>query len=112
MGRKEDSNMKQTNIICGAVGGLLGLTGTALSVNDVQAIVSIVCTILGFLIMVLIPRIAALVSKIKKAKEDGKITQEELDDIVQDGKEIVDQTTDFVEGITKKGEKSNDQNKD
>ena len=104
--------MKHTNVICGAVGGLLGLTGTALSVNDIQAIVSIVCTILGFLIMVLIPRIVDLVNKIKKAKEDGVITKEEMDDILSDGKEIVDQTTDFVEGITKKGEESDDKKQD
>ena len=109
MGRKEVSNMKQTNIVCGVLGGLLGLTGTSLSVNEIQAIVSMVCTILGFLIMVLIPRIVSLVQKIKKAKEDGIITKEEMDDIVSDGKEIVDQTTDFVEGITKKGEDTNDQ---
>ena len=104
--------MKNTNIVCGAVGGLLGITGTALSVNDVQAIVSIVCTILGFLIMVLIPRIVALVDKIKKAKEDGIITKEEMDDILSDGKEIVDQSTEFVEGITKKGEDTNDKKQD
>ena len=96
--------MKQENIICGVVGGLLGLTGTSLSVNEIQAIVSMVCTILGFLIMVLIPRIIALVNKIKKAKEDGKITNEEVQDILSDGKEIVDETNQFVEGITKKGE--------
>lgn len=96
--------MKQENIICGVVGGLLGLTGTSLSVNEIQAIVSMVCTILGFLIMVLIPRIIALVNKIKKAKEDGKITNEEVQDILSDGKEIVDETNKFVEGITKKGE--------
>ena len=104
--------MKHTNVICGAVGGLLGITGTALSVNDIQAIVSIVCTILGFLIMVLIPRIVDLVNKVKKAKEDGVITKEEMDDIISDGKEIVNQTTDFVEGITKKGEESNDKKQD
>lgn len=95
--------MKNENIICGVVGGLLGITGTSLSVNEIQAIVSMVCTILGFLIMVLIPRIIALVNKIKKAKEDGKITNEEVQDILSDGKEIVDETTEFVEGITKKG---------
>ena len=103
--------MKNTNIVCGVLGGLLGLTGTSLSVNEIQAIVSMVCTILGFLIMVLIPRIVALVNKIKKAKEDGIITKEEMDDIVSDGKEIVDQTTDFVEGITKKGEEDTNDKK-
>ena len=96
--------MKNENLVCGIVGGLLGITGTSLSVNEIQGIVSMVCTILGFLIMVLIPRIVALVNKIKKAKEDGKITKEEVHDILSDGKEIVDETSEFVEGITKKGE--------
>lgn len=96
--------MKNENIVCGVVGGLLGITGTSLSINEIQAIVSMVCTILGFLIMVFIPRIIALINKIKKAKEDGKITKEEVHDILSDGKEIVDETSEFVEGITKKGE--------
>ena len=88
---------------------LFGLTGTAvsaagagLSVTELQAIVSIVVTVLGFIISVFVPLCIKLYQKIKKAKEDGKITKEELDDIVDTGKEIVDETKKVVDDIKKK----------
>lgn len=88
---------------------LFGLTGTAvsaagagLSVTEIQAIVSIVVTVLGFIISVFVPLCIKLYQKIKKAKEDGKIDKEELDDIVETGKEIVDETKKVVDDIKKK----------
>ena len=88
---------------------LFGLTGTAvsaagagLSVTEIQAIVSIVVTVLGFIISVFIPLCIKLYNKIKKAKEDGKIDKEELEDIVETGKEIVDKTKETIENIKNK----------
>ena len=88
---------------------LFGLTGTAvsaagagLSVTEIQAIVSIVVTVLGFIISVFVPLCIKLYQKIKKAKEDGKIDKEELEDIVETGKEIVDKTKDVIDDIKKK----------
>lgn len=88
---------------------LFGLTGTAvsaagagLSVTEIQAIVSIVVTVLGFIISVFVPLCIKLYNKIKKAKEDGKIDKEELEDIVETGKEIVDETKKVVDDIKKK----------
>lgn len=88
---------------------LFGLTGTAvsavgagLSVTEIQAIVSIVVTVLGFIISVLVPLFIKLYNKIKDAREDGKITKEELDDIIETGKEIVDKTKDVIDDIKKK----------
>ena len=64
---------------------LFGLTGTAvsaagagLSVTEIQAIVSIVVTVLGFIISVFVPLCIKLYQKIKKAREDGKIDEEEF----------------------------------
>lgn len=91
---------------------LFGLTGTAvsavgagLSVTEIQAIVSIVVTVLGFIISVLVPLFIKLFYKIKDAKEDGKITKEELDDIIETGKEIVDKTKDVIEDVKDKTKK-------
>ena len=88
---------------------LFGLTGTAvsaagagLSVTEIQAIVSIVVTVLGFIISVFVPLCIKLYNKIKKAKEDGKIDKEELNDIIETGKEIVDETKKVVDDIKKK----------
>ena len=88
---------------------LFGLTGTAvsaagagLSVTEIQAIVSIVVTVLGFIISVFVPLCIKLYHKIKDAKEDGKIDEEEMKDIVDTGKEIVDKTKDVIDDIKKK----------
>ena len=90
---------------------LFGLTGTAvsaagagLSVTEIQAIVSIVVTVLGFIISVFVPLCIKLYQKIKKAREDGKIDKEELEDIVETGKEIVDKTKEVVDDIKNKKE--------
>ena len=74
----------------GVVGTAVGAVGAGLSVNELQAIISICVTVLGFLISVAIPGIIKLVKWWKKAKEDGKIDEEELNelgDILQDGKD-------------------------
>lgn len=88
---------------------LLGLTGTAvsaagagLSVTELQAIISIIVTIAGFIISVLVPLGIKLYNKIKKAREDGKIDKEELDDIVETGKEIVDETKKVIDDVKNK----------
>lgn len=88
---------------------LLGLTGTAvsaagagLSVTELQAIISIIITVLGFIISVLVPLVIKLYNKIKKASEDGKIDKEELDDIIETGKEIVDETKKVVDDVKNK----------
>ena len=93
---------------CGIVGTALSAVGAGMSVTELQAIISIVVTITGFIISVLIPLIIKLVKKIKKAKEDGKITDEEIEDIMSTGKEIVDETTKAIEEIKEKKDDGND----
>lgn len=90
---------------------LLGITGTAvsavgagLSVTELQAIISIIVTIAGFVISVLIPLIIKLYKKIKAAKADGKITKEEVDDIASTVKEIVDESSKVIEEVSEKSE--------
>lgn len=86
-------------VTCGVIGTAVSATGAGLSVNEVQAIVSIIVTVLGFIISVLIPLGIKLYKKIKKAVEDGKITKEEAADIASTGKEIIDETKKVVEDI-------------
>ena len=75
-----------------------------MSVTDLQAIVSIVVTVLGFVISVLIPLVVKLIKKIKAAREDGKIDKDEIKDIVSTGKEIVDETGSLIEKIKEESE--------
>ena len=94
--------MMDDKVICGVVGTAVSATGAGLSVTEIQAIVSIIVTITGFVISVLIPLGIKLFNKIKKALEDRKISKEELDDILDTGKEIVDETGKVIDEIKNK----------
>lgn len=91
-------------LIYGIVGTAVGATGAGLSVTELQAIISIIVTIAGFVISVLVPLIIKLVKKIKAAKADGKITVEEAEDIASTVKEIVDESSKAIEEVSEKSE--------
>lgn len=96
--------MMDDKMICGVVGTAVSATGAGLSVNEIQAIVSIIVTIVGFTISVLIPLGVKLFTKIKKALEDKKITKEEAKDILETGKEIIDESSKFIDEVSHKRE--------
>ena len=87
-------------IMCGIVGTAVGTAGAGMSVTEIQAIVSIIVTVLGFIISVLIPLCIKLYHKIKDAKEDGVITKEELDDIASTGKEIINESSKLIDEVS------------
>ena len=95
-------------VTCGICGTVLGAVGSSMSVNDLQAIISIIVTVAGFIISVLIPLIVKLAKKIKKAKEDGKIDKDELKDIMSTGKEIVDETGSLIKQIKEESDKKSE----
>ena len=93
-------------IVYGVVGTAVGATGAGMSVTEIQAIVSIIVTVLGFVISVLIPLCIKLYHKIKDAKKDGVITKEELDEIASTGKEIVDESSKLIDEVSHKGKEN------
>ena len=74
-------------LIAGGVGTGLSAIGTATQTNEVLQTISLVVTIIGAVIsMIIVP----LISWWQKAKKDGKITKEEIQegiDIISDGVE-------------------------
>lgn len=92
-------------MMLGIIGTAVSATGAGLSVTEIQAIVSIIVTVLGFVISVLVPLIIKIVKKIKTAKEDGVITKEEMEDIASTGKEIIDETGSLINQIKEESEK-------
>lgn len=72
-----------------AIGGVAGVilsgVGAGLSLEQLQQIISIICTCVGAIIVLITSIIIPLVKWYKKSKEDGKITKEEL----EEGKEII-----------------------
>lgn len=94
--------MHEDQIAAGVLGTAVSAVGAGLSVTDLQAIISIIVTIAGFIISVLIPLCVKLYNKIKHAKEDGKIDKEEMEDIASTGKEILDETKKVIDKIDDK----------
>ena len=94
--------MHEDQIAAGVLGTAVSAVGAGLSVTDLQAIISIIVTIAGFIISVLIPLLAKLYNKIMSAKKDGKIDKEEMKDIVSTGKEILDETKKVIDEVKDK----------
>lgn len=89
----------KTEIITGAVGTSLGVIGTATQTNEVLQTISLIITIIGaFISMILVP----ILSWYIKAKKDGKITADELKEGAETTKEGLDK---FKEEIDKHNEK-------
>ena len=94
--------MHEDQIAAGVLGTAVSAVGAGLSVTDLPAIISIIVTIAGFIISVLIPLCVKLYNKIKHAKEDGKIDKEEMKDIISTGQEILDETKKVIDKIDDK----------
>ena len=94
--------MTDDNLTAGILGTAVSAAGAGLSVNELQAIVSMIVTIAGFIISVLIPLGVKLVRKIKAARADGKVDKEEMKDILSTGQEILDETKKVIEEVKDK----------
>ena len=94
--------MQDDDLYVGILGTAISATGASLSVTDLQAIISIIVTIAGFVISVLIPLLLKLAAKIKQAKEDGKVDKEEMKDILSTGQEILEETKKVIDKIDDK----------
>ena len=97
--------------IASATGTVMAAVGTSIQPDEILRYVSLIITIIGGLIT-LVTAIWGLIAKIKawhkKAMEDGKITQEEYDELgnivkegINDGKQAIDN---IDKQIKKKGE--------
>ena len=94
--------MQEDNLHIGIAGTMVSAAGAGLSVTDLQAIISIIITVAGFVISVLIPLLLKLAAKIKAAKEDGKVDKEEMKDIISTGQEILEETKKVIDKIDDK----------
>lgn len=94
--------MQEDNLHIGIAGTMVSTIGASLSVTDLQAIISIIVTILGFVISVLIPLCIKLYNKFKQAKADGKVDKEEMKDILSTGQEILEETKKVIDKIDDK----------
>lgn len=83
----------EKELITGAVGTTLGVVGTATQTNEVLQTISLIITIIGAIIsMIVVP----ILSWYIKAKKDGKITPEELKEGAEILKDVLDKTNDEI----------------
>ena len=70
-------------LIGGMFGTAISAVGAGLSVTELQAIVSIIATVIGLLITIMTGVVIPVLKKLKKAKEDGKVTVDEAIDMIE-----------------------------
>ena len=88
----------KNELITGAIGTTLGAVGTATQTNEILQTISLVVTIVGAIIsMIVVP----LISWWQRAKKDGKITEEEI----QEGIEIISDGLDSLKDKKDKEDK-------
>lgn len=85
---------------------ILSTLGISVSLQDLQNILSIILLIVSIL-NILIIYIGKLIVKIKKANEDGTISNDEIEDITNTASEG---TQKIIEKIEESEDKSNDNN--
>lgn len=86
----------------GIIGTILSVTGTAIQPNEVLQTISLILTIIGSAIsLIIIP----LITWYKNAKKDGKITKEEISDGLDTLQEGVEGVKNIVDDTKKKGDK-------
>ena len=87
-------------VVGGMCGTALSAVGTGLQTSEVLQIISLVLTIIGSLITIAM----AIINWWKKAKADGKITSDEI----QEGIEIIQDGLDDLKDKTQKDDKEED----
>ena len=87
--------MDNVKSFIGGVGGS-AVSFLGLSLEDADHIVGIVCGVVGLIITIISTIIVPLLRRIKKAKEDGKITFDEVADIIENTTEDIKKVNDNI----------------
>ena len=95
------------------IGGVSGsaVSFLGLSLEDADHIVGIVCGVVGLIITIISTVIVPLLRRIKKAKADGKITLDEVSDIIENTTEDIKKINDDIKDNTTNADIDNRTNK-
>lgn len=86
-------------LITGGIGTALGVVGTVTQTNEILQTISFIVTIVGAIFsMIVVP----IISWHNRAKKDGKITSEEIEDVVKTTSEGIEKVKDTIDKETKK----------
>ena len=84
------TNENGGKLISGTIGTMVSFLGYSLSLDEINQLVSIICSILGIIITFIGVVVVPFIRKVKEAKSDGKVTIDEVGDIVEDTKNNLD----------------------
>ena len=87
------------SVIGALTGSVISFIGLNYSITELDSIISIVCSVTGLILAIVsfaVPRIIRLIKKVRKAKEDGFISNDELDEMGQDISELADGLNDII----------------
>ena len=88
------------SVIGALTGSVISFIGLNYSITELDSIISIVCSVTGLILAIVsfaVPRIIRLIKKVRKAKEDGFISNDELDEMGQDISELADGLNDIID---------------
>ena len=92
-------NNDNHSVIGALTGSVISFIGLNYSITELDSIISIVCSVTGLILAIVsfaVPRIIRLIKKVRKAKEDGFISNDELDEMGQDVSELADGLNDII----------------
>ena len=88
--------MNSKDTIGAVTGNVLSLFGLSVSMSELEALVGIICSVLGIIVTIISALVIPLVRKVKAAKADGKITADEAEDIAKTVKDGIETTIDKI----------------
>ena len=106
----ELTSMDNVKSFIGGVGGS-AVSFLGLSLEDADHIVGIICGVVGLIITIISTVIVPLLRRIKKAKADGKITLDEVADIIENTTEDIKKVNDNIKDNTTNADIDNRTNK-
>ena len=101
-----ESSMDNVKSFIGGVSGS-AVSFLGLSLEDADHIVGIVCGVVGLIITIISTVILPLLRRIKKAKADGKITLDEVADIIENTTEDIKKVNDNIKDNSKVDNRTN-----
>ena len=67
--------------------------GASINADEISTIISIVCAVVGLLWTIVITGVIPFIKWLKKAKQDGKITAEEIDELQEITKNVTEEVS-------------------
>lgn len=83
----------EVKFVGGIVGSCVSFMGASINADEISTIISIVCAVVGLLWTIVITGIIPFIKWLKKAKQDGKITAEEIDELQEIAKNVTEEVS-------------------